>query len=158
MLSVTHEVLCERKKGQSIVVMSQNVHFMAIGIDKSSWIHSWRIMALLYTSCLFSSEWTDTILENLQGNWEREWRTCTWHMLLNIAQIWYMSYFSIAVIKYCGKSNLKERWNLDIQFHEDIATLDWKNMAVGKKAWWQEQEDDLSHCIWTQKADSMNRY
>lgn len=39
-LSMMHEVLCERKKGQSIVVMSQNVHFMAIGIGKSSRIHS----------------------------------------------------------------------------------------------------------------------
>lgn len=36
MLSVMHEVLCEQKKGQSIVVVSQSVHFMAIGLGKSS--------------------------------------------------------------------------------------------------------------------------
>lgn len=131
-----HEVLCEQKKGQSIVVVSQSVHFMAIGLGKSSWVQSWRIMALLYTSCLFSSKWaefTNTIVENSQGSWEREWRTSTWHMLLNIAQIRYKSYFSVAVIKYCGKSNLKERWNFDVWFLGGTVTIDWENIALEKK-------------------------
>lgn len=45
-------------------------------------------------------------------------------MLLNIAQIRYKSYFSVAVIKYCVKSNLKERRNSDVWFLGDPVTID----------------------------------
>lgn len=34
---------------------------------------------------------------------------CVWHMALNIVQIWYIHYFSVAVINYYGKRNLKRK-------------------------------------------------